>query len=231
VGRLRESGKIVGPVGVKQVANRCNLQFPLSLRQFLNTPRCPFPSCVVIHIKVLQQPPPSAVPIETMISSMRQVYSTARIRVVVGSRENLTGSAFSTLLDLNVGACVTPQALTGEQTTLYGNRNNVGANDIAVYFVRSTFGSPRPNGNLNGCAGPTTARSVVITQVASEWTLAHEVGHVLELNHVTGEICPPTGSPPTRLMTGCGTGRIIGTPTITQNEIDTMDNSNLTNPC
>src|SRR5215211_3657060 len=100
---LLDSGKIVGPgpVSIKQIARRCNLQFPLSLRQFLNTRACPFPSCVVLHIKVLETPRPET--IETMLRTMRQIYSTAGIRVVVGSRENLVGPAFTALLDVDCG--------------------------------------------------------------------------------------------------------------------------------
>jgi hypothetical protein len=231
VGRLRDSGKIVGSVGVRQVATQCNLQFPLSLRQFLNTPGCPFPSCVVLHIKVLQQP---TVPIETMLRSMRQVYSTAGIRVVVGSRENLGGPAFAALLDVDIGTC-TRGTTTAEQNLLFGNVNNVGNNEIVIYFVRSTVPAS------NGCAThPANQPGAVVARIASRWTLAHEVGHVLGLDHITGENtnCPPPGPPNccdtpdfTRLMTGCGTGNITGTPTISRDEINTMDNSNLTNPC
>jgi hypothetical protein len=233
---LRDSGKIVGTVSIKAVAQGCNLQFPLSLRQFRNnTPGCPFPRCNTIHIKVLQQP---NIPIDTMLRNMRQVYSTANIRVAVGSRENLGGPPFAALLDVDVGPCQTGQAMTTEQTQLFGNRNFVGANEIAVYFVRSVL--QNNTGVLNGCASfPANQPSCVIAQIASPWTLAHEVGHVLGLRHIPGENtnCPPANprccSTPdfTRLMTGCGTGNITGTPTVSQGEINTMNASNLTPAC
>jgi hypothetical protein len=225
---IRDSGKLVGTVSIKAVAQQCNLQFPLSLRQFRNnTPGCPFPRCNTIHIKVLQQP---NIALDTMLRNMRQVYSTANIRVVVGSRENLGGPPFAALLDLDVGPCTTGQAMTTEQTQLFGNRNSVGANEIAVYFVRSVLQNNTTA--LNGCASfPANRPSCVVAQAASPWTLAHEVGHVLGLNHITPETCPPAAPPPTRLMTRCGTALITGTPTVSQGEINTMNASNLTPAC
>jgi hypothetical protein len=229
---IRDSGKLVGTVSIKAVAQQCNLQFPLSLRQFRNnTPGCPFPRCNTIHLKVLQQP---NIPIDTMLRNMRQVYSTANIRVVVGSRENLGGPLFATLLDVNVGTCPRPPVsqatLTAEQMQLFQNRNNVGPNEIAVYFVRTTQGTS--SNASNGCSASTANQpSVVVTQTASPWTLAHEVGHVLGLGHLTPETCPPAAPPPTRLMTRCGTALITGTPTVSQGEINTMNASNLTPAC
>jgi hypothetical protein len=96
-----------------------------------------------------------------------------------------------------------------------------------VYFARSTAGSAA--GILNGCASfPPNEPGCVVTQIASQWTMGHEVGHVLGLDHLAPEICPPAGAAPTRLMTGCGTGIIAGTPTLVQSEMDKMDASNLT---
>jgi hypothetical protein len=123
---------------------------------------------------------------------------------------------------------------TAAQNALFQNRNNVGANDIVIYFVRSTVPP------LNGCSAfPAGEPGSVVTQTASRWTLGHEVGHVLGLNHISGENtnCPPQMpsccSTPnfTRLMTGCGTSNIIGVPTIVQSEINTMRDSNLARSC
>ena len=244
---LRDSGKLVGrSASVRQVALQCNLSFPLSLRQFISTPGCPFSRCNRLHIKVLTDP---NIAIETMLNRMREVYSTAGIGVEIVSRENLTpavlGNAnFTTLNDLDVGACE-GGAPSNEQNQLFQNQNNVAAdqrrNEVVVYFVRSVTATAGPNpGAKNGCASHPNGRpGAAVAQIASQWTLAHEVGHVLGLNHIPGEHqgCPPNNplccSTPdrTRLMTGCSTTNITGTPTVDQNEINTMTSSNLTRQC
>ncbi len=240
---LRDSGKIVGTlVSIRQVARQCNLSFPLSLRQFINTSGCPFTRCNRLHIKVLTNP---NIPIETMLNRMREVYSTAGIRVVVASREDLTtavlGNAnFTTLNDLDVGQC--DGATSNEQNQIFQNQNNIPAgqrnNEIVVYFVRQVT---KTGGEvLNGCATfPNGQPGAVVAQIGSQWTLAHEVGHVFGLSHIAGEHqgCPASDpeccSTPdrTRLMTGCSTSNIVGTPTVDQTEIDTMTKSNLTLQC
>jgi len=125
---LRDSEKIIGrSVSIRQVARQCNLPFPLSLRQFINPPGCPFTRCNRLHIKVLTNP---NIPIETMLNRMREVYSTAGIRVVVASREDLTSAVlgnanFTTLNDLDVGQC--QGATSNEQNQIFQNQNNVPA--------------------------------------------------------------------------------------------------------
>lgn len=240
---LRDSGKLAGrPASVKQVARQCNLSFPLSLRQFINTRGCPFSRCIRLHIKVLTNP---TIPIETMLNRMHEVYSSAGIGVVVASRENLTpavlGNAnFTTLNDLDVGQC--QGATSSEQNQIFQNQNNVPAeqrnNEIVVYFVRQV--TKTGGVTVNGCASfPNGRPGAVVAQIASQWTLAHEVGHVLGLDHIEGEHkgCPDSNpeccSTPdfTRLMTGCSTSKIVGTPTVDQAEIDTITSNNLTRQC
>jgi len=82
-----------------------------------------------MHVKVLTNP---TVSLATMISSMEQVYATAGIGVEVVSTENLN---LPLLNDVDVGNC-TLGSTTVEQDQLFANRNNVGANEIVVYFVR-----------------------------------------------------------------------------------------------
>lgn len=212
---LRDSGKVVGRlVSIRQLARQCNLPFPLSLRQFIRAPGCPFPQCTRLHIKVLTN---SNIPIETMLNDMREVYSTAGIRVEVVSREILTGPNFTFLNDLDVGAC-TMGSTTAEQYQLYENRNFVGANEVVVYFVRSTVPP------FNGCAAfPAGRPGAVVAQGATQWTLGHEVGHVLGLVRVDDN---------NRLMTGNGTAKITKPPPdLVASEVSTMLGSNLTVPC
>lgn len=131
------------------------------------------------------------------------------------------------LTDLDDGPCDNG-TVTAESTSLFSNRNNVVAShDIVAYFIRSTNGV---SGMLNGCAvSPPGQPGCVVTQGASVWTLGHEVGHVLGLSHVdTKTDCTKAGFVPTRLMTGCGTARIMGVPILSEAEMQTMDESDLT---
>lgn len=172
-----------------------------------------------LHFKILFEP---TVPIATMLRSMQQVYHAAGFRVEVASSERLNRP---NLVDLDIqcpsstGACpCNGGSFSAEHTQLFANRNNVTGRDIVVYFVRSTTPS------LNGCAShPTGAPGVVVTSVASQWTLGHEVGHVLGLNHVNNH---------DRLMTGLGTNNITNPPPdLIPTEVQTMTNSPLTVPC
>jgi Metallo-peptidase family M12B Reprolysin-like len=232
---LTDSCRIVQlPASIRQLAQAANMSFPLSLRQFIANQQCPQSRCVRIHFKTMQQPNR---PVKTMLLNMRRVYATADMGVTVGSRENLAGPAFTTLLDLDVGPCTTGTTTT-EQNQLFQNRNNAGANDVVVYFARSVL--LNNTGALNGCASfPAGSPGAAVAQIASPWTMGHEVGHVLGLNHISGEHtgCPPANplccSTPnfTRLMTGCGTGGITGIPTVSQAEINTMRASGFTFQC
>ncbi|NKX53133.1 hypothetical protein, partial [Arthrobacter mobilis] len=164
---------------------------------------------VTLHLKILTAP--TSFTVDQMVEGMRTVYATRGIGVAVGSRENLD---LPLLTDLDVGSC-TMGSVTTEQTQLFGNRNNVGTNQVAVYFIRST------NPPSNGCAAfPAGRPSCVVTSAASQWTLGHEVGHVLGLNHV---------DPTDRLMMGGGTWNITNPPPdLIDSERATMDNSPLT---
>ena len=149
--------------------------------------------------------------IDRMVRNMIDVYATHGIRVHRVSDQNLN---LPLLNDVDVGTC-TMGNVTAEQTQLMANRNGAGANDVVVYFVRST------NPSFNGCAAhPANRPAAVVASVASEWTLGHEVGHVLGLPHV---------APTDRLMMGGGTNNITNPPPdLVAGEVQTMDNSPFT---
>ncbi len=156
-----------------------------------------------VHAKVLTNP---TITIDTMFTEMQRVYELLGIRVQRVSTETLN---LPLLNDVDVGACRMGSTTT-EQTQLFGNRNNVPNGDLTVYFVRST------NPSYNGCAAHPAGRpGAVVAQPASRWTLAHECGHVLGLNHVDDPPPPNPAAPPAlldRLMTGRGTARITNPP-------------------
>jgi hypothetical protein len=162
---------------------------------------------VRLHTKVLTAP---TVPIATAVQRMQAVYATCGIAVQHVSTENLNLPALN---DCDVGSC--SGATTAEQVQLFANRNNVAANDVVAYFVRSTVPA------FNGCASfPAGRPGAVVAQGATQWTLGHEIGHVLGLSHVNDN---------NRLMTGNGTGNITNPPPdLVAGECTTMHNSALT---
>lgn len=180
-----------------------------------------------LHLKILVDP---AVPVATSLAVMQRLYRAAGIFVEEGSpRERLR---LPTLEILDVRDPRNPadrcmmNGISAEQHALFRNRNGVGPRDIAVYFVENT------DPGLNGCAShPPGLPSVVISRTASQFTLAHEVGHVLGLDHVRGEPCRNRAFVPTSLMTGCSTSRLRTTANLSPSELATMRSSRLLVPC
>jgi hypothetical protein len=163
---------------------------------------------VRLHTKILTAP---NVGVATAVRRMEEVYASVGIYVQVVSTENLD---LPDLNDVDVGECLLGQT-TAEQDELFANRNNAGADDVVVYFVRSTVPP------FNGCAAhPPGIPAAVVAQGATQWTTAHEVGHVLDLRHVNDN---------DRLMTGNGTANITNPPPdLVSTEVTTMLNSDYT---
>ncbi|MDQ3980635.1 MAG: hypothetical protein M3314_13950 [Actinomycetota bacterium] len=164
-------------------------------------------SRVRVHIKILTNP---NIPIPTLFQNMREVYTTCGIDVVWASEEVLNLPALNIV---DVGQCA--GQTTAEQNQLFTNRNNAAANDIVIYFVEGT------NPPLNGCAShPAGSPGAVVVRTASNWTFAHEQGHVLGLSHVNNN---------DRLMTGNGTFNITNPPPdLIGSECTTMQASAIT---
>ena len=160
-----------------------------------------------VHVKILTNP---TVSVARMFQAMQLVYEAVGIRVHPVSTETLNLPALN---DVDVGAC--SNTVTAEQTQLFGNRNNAWGSDVVVYFVRSTVPS------FNGCATfPAGRPGAVIAQIASQWTMGHEIGHVLGLRHVDDN---------NRLMTRNGTGNITNPPPdLITTEVNTIRGSALT---
>ena len=83
-------------------------------------------------------------------------------------------------LDVRVGSCGVDSPITPDQDALFAIRGNARPSDICVYVVRSTTRA------FNGCSRhPDDRPATVIVHDATVWTLAHEIGHLLGLEHAS----------------------------------------------
>jgi hypothetical protein len=150
------------------------------------------------------------VSLTTVFQNMREVYATVNIDVEWATEETLNLPALNVV---DVGQCIQGQT-TSEQNQLFINRNFAGANDIVVYFVLARPAVQWLRGAPLGdaqCSGP---------RPATQWTFAHEIGHVLDLIHVNNNDL---------LMTGNGTANITNPPPdLVASEAATMQASVLT---
>lgn len=164
---------------------------------------------ITLHIRILSQPNGN---IDTMVQNTIDLFQDHGFIVREGDRQNLTD--LDDLLDLEIDCFSGRQS--AEQGQLYRHRDGIPDFEIAAYFVRSTIPAN------NGCASFTNTRrpACVVTNTASDWTLAHEIGHVLGLNHVNDS---------DRLMTGGGTANITNLPPdLVDSEVSTMQSSHYT---
>jgi hypothetical protein len=104
-------------------------------------------------------------------------------------------------------------------------------NEVVVFFVGSV--TDFDGTVLNGCASfPGGFPGAVVASYGSRWTLAHELGHVFGLPHISGENWPTCDRRSvSQLMTGCGTGGLTANPpTLSSGEANTVRWNRLITP-
>jgi hypothetical protein len=115
------------------------------------------------------------------LENARAVYGRYGFRIDEGAGMSLALSPDEELtVHVIDGACLWDQENDDQRLlfSLGGGRAGVGPTEIMVYYVNDVV---EPDGRaLNGCAGHRPGvPSVVVASVGSQWTMAHEVGHVL----------------------------------------------------
>jgi len=164
---------------------------------------------VRLNLRVLVEP---RVSLDIMVANARALYASYGIDLVVVSRTKIVvdGTPLGWLQNPFIGECKRSEGPTADQTELFNLRENIGDRELVVYFVRDTAPSQ------NGCAvHPPDRPGATITRSATEWTLAHEIGHVLGLDHIGF-------TDPNRLM-NAGTASATNPPLdLSREEIDTI---------
>ncbi|HET7697797.1 MAG TPA: hypothetical protein VFK57_18940 [Vicinamibacterales bacterium] len=159
-----------------------------------------------LHLKVFEEP--ALATIEQMLVNAKALFALHHIDVVEMSRETMAAESpdFSRFQTLAIDAGVPTDA----QTDLFNLRGDAEPDDIVIYFVRTLVPAQA------GCPvhPPDRPGAIVCASLAGEWTLAHQLGHVLGLSHVNDD---------DRLMTARSTASIeAGIPAIVEDEVATM---------
>lgn len=135
----------------------------------------PGPLCFVLHAKVLAPP---VISIEDQIAAVNATFAVADVSVTLGSVEYLN---LPDLVELDVGGCQSGE-VTDEQIALFRHRNFAAARDVCAYWVQTLQGT----GNWLGCASHPAGVWALAAEASggTPYLLAHELGHVLGINHV-----------------------------------------------
>lgn len=212
-------GDIEGATGSVLHGLAARLQQLLQQQPALGGARC---KKITVHFKTLVARTATVNTFfDTQFTAMRDLYVLAQIQVLRGTTQDLSGvTSLQHLQNFNVGQCLLG-APTADHNELFSHRDNAGGNDIVVYLASTLIGGA---GTFLGCAThPAGQPGAVVVNNAAQWLCAHEVGHVLDLLHVTTSPNPLSDS---LMFPNVGWTNVP--PDLSQTEINTMRNSALT---
>jgi len=132
-----------------------------------------------LHVKIVGR---LEVPVDRIIATTNQIFEQAKISVQLGTVEELDISrdGLEFLEPLDVGACNSDSRPSEDQRQLSTFRANVDRREAVVYFCRTVLGRH----SLGGCSThPRGVHMVVVASGAVNSALAHELGHLLGLEH------------------------------------------------
>jgi hypothetical protein len=132
-----------------------------------------------LRFKILFDPVDGGgIPIGLMLENVKRIFSKPQIGLDVkleGTPQNLF---LPDLEHLEVMPGCPLDKLSEKQAALYKYRDDVQAGEIVIYFVKTI------SSGLKACAAHSAGQpSAVLSAKATEWTLAHEIGHILGLKH------------------------------------------------
>jgi hypothetical protein len=167
------------------------------------------PDFIRLHFKILSTPETST---QEMLDGLAEVFNTADLGVELGSTESLDLPPLQNE-EIDTGDGDIKSGISPKLLMLLEHRLYVGKHDVVIYFVD----------DLDQGSGFTLHQedqiSVLIERLAGKWTLAHEIGHALKLEHA---------SDPHNLMFENGSDSIVEPPPdLTDDQITKLRKSSL----
>jgi hypothetical protein len=167
-----------------------------------------------LHLRILVPP---SVAVTTLVSSCKKVFKQANVSIVVKSKivlDKLSSSDQVKFTAVKVFNNCKSASVTTEQEALFALAPGIDPTDIVIFLVHSTDRA------VDGCAQHPAGRpGAIVTALCTKWTMAHEIGHLLGLPHV---------SQSSRLMFANGTiGISANPPVLVQSEINQILGSSL----
>ncbi|OJD90250.1 hypothetical protein MCCC1A01412_14805 [Bacillus anthracis] len=149
---------------------------------------------VVVHFKTLVSLSSERINwINEQFQAMHDLFAQGGIAVYQGTTEDLSNNPnLQQLKDIHVGECRRNEQPSQEIIELFNNRNYVGPNELVIYLVDNittdSSGFPSgcavyPNGKPGAVVNCNFSPNGTGDSKRFAWLVAHEVAHVLGLNH------------------------------------------------